>query len=66
MHQGTTYVVVAFSPVADASAVVGPFRSYGWAKEASKNLMARGYNTEICPLTQVEDVPAADVWDDGA
>ena len=57
MSAGLTYVVVAYSPVIDATAVVGPFRSYEWAIEASQDLVGKGYNTEICPLSKVEDVP---------
>ena len=65
MSTGLTYVVVAYSPVVDTTAVVGPFRSYEWAVAASQDLVGKGYNTEICPLSKVEDVAPSSAWDGG-
>jgi hypothetical protein len=65
MSAGLTYVVVAYSPFVDTTAVVGPFGSYEWALAASQDLVGKGYNTEICPLSTVADVVPSSARDGG-
>ena len=56
-------VVIGTSPAQDTSVVVGVYRSSEKALEASSDLEALGYVTEICPVVKVEDVQTSEGWD---
>ncbi len=51
-------VIVCISPFNDVAVVVGPFRSRMALLVAHDDLVAKGWNTEICPLDKADDVPA--------
>jgi len=59
----STYVVIALSPVVDVSTVVGPFRSWERANQASDELRVKGYNTEICPVGRLDEIEESPAWD---
>lgn len=50
-------VIIGTAPTLDTSVVVGPFRSERAAAEAETQLTLRGYNTEICELSTLEQLP---------
>jgi hypothetical protein len=49
-------VVIGYSPFADVSVVLGPFRSPETTLAATEHLQHCGYATEVCPLLRIEDV----------
>ena len=57
------YVVIGQSPTVDVSQVIGPFKTYGRAREASEALDAKGYVTEIAELMRLTDIDNSPAWD---
>lgn len=58
------YVVIGTSPAHDNSIAVGPFRSLDRAHDAADALTAKGYVSEMVPLTPLADVDDSPGWDE--
>lgn len=63
MEVVSQYVVLGTSPALDVTVAVGPFRTEAKAREASDDLILKGYNVEVCQLWYVTDIDESPAWD---
>ena len=52
----STYAVIGTSPFHDVTVAIGPFRSVESASRADDELAAKGWNTELVTLENVNDI----------
>lgn len=58
------YVVIGTSPMHDTSVACGPYRTIDRALQADGEMIQRGWNAEMVPLEQPDELPVQN-WTDG-